>query len=397
MIAFRCLRGVSRLVKTQHRQIARSFKQQATFKGLRVVAVYSHNNGFGYDSQGDLVIVSPAIKGTEEQNFSAIQSTVHTRDEGAESVPFFDGDLWCEGRTDTRSIPSSRGNAPWAKPHHFRPRPYCGSAAAYSSLSGDGQSSGSSSIADVPLSLVIFDKDGTLIDVNSVWLKWMENYVVELEEATGLDLADRLYSAVGYCPTKNEYKDDGLLALATIADITDKIKEVLVEAGIEESEADSLVDKCCQDFDTGGEDMLEPLGNLTNIFKTLKSRGIKTAVCTADSRSGTMTALHRLGLTEMVDKIVCGDDNNSTPKPAPDNALHICNALDVPPSRTAVIGDTTADTGMGRSAGLGMTIGVLSGAGSKTGLEKDADVILSSVDEILGIVLPDEYRTSKQK
>ena len=289
------------------------------------------------------------------------------------------------------------GNAPWARPHHFRPRPHlCGSAAAYSSLSGDGCSSGSSAVSNLPLSLVIFDKDGTLIDVNSVWLKWMENYVVELEELTGLDLADRLYRAVGYCRTNKEYQDDGLLAHATIADITDKFKEVLIEAGIKEQKAHKLVDGCCVGFDTGGEDILEPLGNLPKIFRTLKSRGIKTAVCTADSRSGTMAALHRLGLTSMVDKIVCGDDHNSTPKPAPDNALHICDVLNVPPSQTAVIGDTTADTGMGRSAGLGMTIGVLSGAGSKRGLEKDADVILDSVDEILGIVLPNADRTSNQ-
>lgn len=372
---------------------------QATFKGLRVAAVYSHSSGFGYNSQGELVIVSPTgTKGTEGFVLKTIQP-IHTQDHEVEAIPLYDRDLWCEGRTGSpgTNTPSPRGNAPWAKPHHFRPRPYCGSAAAYSSFSGDGQSSGSSSVADVPLSLVIFDKDGTLIDVNSVWLKWMENYVVELEEATGLELADRLYSAVGYCRTNNEYQDGGLLAQATIADITDKMKEVLVQAGVDKEEANSLVNRCCSDFDTGGEDMLEPLGNLTNIFKTLKSRGIKTAVCTADSRSGTITALDRLGLTNMVDKIVCGDDHHSTPKPAPDNALHICNALNIPPSRTAVIGDTMADTGMGRSAGLGMTIGVLSGAGSKRGLEKDADVILGSVDEILGIVLPEENRTSEQK
>lgn len=280
----------------------------------------------------------------------------------------------------------SAGNASWAKANHFHHRVY-GSAAAYSTLSGDGCSSGAS--PTLPLSLIIFDKDGTLIDVNSVWLKWMERYVVELEEQTGLKLADKLYRAVGYCRTNKEYQDDGLLAHATIAEITDKFKEVLVEAGIDEDEAHDLVDTCCQDFDTGHTDMLEPLGNLPKIFQTLKSRGIKTAVCTADSRSGTMSALGRLGITNMVDKVVCGDDHNSTPKPAPDNALHICNVLNVPPNQTAVIGDTIADTGMGRSAGLGMTIGVLSGAGSRRGLERDADVILGSVDEILGYVLPD--------
>lgn len=49
------------------------------------------------------------------------------------------------------------------------------------------------------LFFVIFDKDGILIDVNIVWILWMENYVREFEEVIGFDLVDEMYKEVGYC------------------------------------------------------------------------------------------------------------------------------------------------------------------------------------------------------
>ena len=43
----------------------------------------------------------------------------------------------------------------------------------------------------------------------------------------------------------------------------------------------------------------------------LKERDIKIAICTSDSREGTIEFLERMGLESMVDIIVCGDDEVS--------------------------------------------------------------------------------------
>ena len=53
--------------------------------------------------------------------------------------------------------------------------------------------------------------------------------------------------------------------------------------------------------------------------------------------------------------------------------------LGVPAGRTAVVGDSPADMRMGRSAGAGMTIGVLTGVGSHADLDPLADLVLDSV------------------
>ena len=47
---------------------------------------------------------------------------------------------------------------------------------------------------------------------------------------------------------------------------------------------------------------------LIMIVIRLKERDIKIAICTSDSREGTVEFLERMGLQSMVDIIVCGDD-----------------------------------------------------------------------------------------
>jgi len=66
-------------------------------------------------------------------------------------------------------------------------------------------------------------------------------------------------------------------------------------------------------------------------------------------------------------------------KPAPDAVLALCAELGVPAARAAVIGDAPADLRMGRAAGAGLVIGVLTGVGDRATLEPLADAVLESV------------------
>lgn len=88
-----------------------------------------------------------------------------------------------------------------------------------------------------------------------------------------------------------------------------------------------MVNATWEDSDTSSSKTLKPLHNLRNLFETLKSHGVKIAICTADSRKGTEGALTALGLVDIVDIVVCGDDQGAQPKPSPHNALKICKAM----------------------------------------------------------------------
>ncbi len=86
-------------------------------------------------------------------------------------------------------------------------------------------------------------------------------------------------------------------------------------------------------------------------------------------------------IEDFITTMVCADDGIPT-KPAPDMMLTICQRMNVDPSKTMVIGDTTADMKMARAAGAGLVVGVLSGLSSAKDLIPYADVLIESVDAL---------------
>lgn len=93
-----------------------------------------------------------------------------------------------------------------------------------------------------------------------------------------------------------------------------------------------------------------------------------------------------------IDMIVCGDDPDTEPKPSPYNALKICRELGVSPDQAAMVGDTKADVGMGHAAKLGWTVGVLTGVCATNDLLPEAGHIISGVNDLLPLILPEDMR-----
>jgi len=48
--------------------------------------------------------------------------------------------------------------------------------------------------------LVVFDKDGTLIDFHFMWSGWVEDLAEGLERSTGAPIRAPLFSMMGYDP-----------------------------------------------------------------------------------------------------------------------------------------------------------------------------------------------------
>jgi len=101
-------------------------------------------------------------------------------------------------------------------------------------------------------------------------------------------------------------------------------------------------------------------------------------VATSDDRAPTQRTLDALGVSAMIDALVCADDGVAV-KPAPDMVLALCATLGIDPGRTAVVGDSPADLRMARAAGAVLVIGVLTGVGRPADLTPLADVVVDSV------------------
>ena len=232
--------------------------------------------------------------------------------------------------------------------------------------------------------LVIFDKDGTLIDFDLMWGRLAVAWVERLTAESGDDSLQReLYRSLGYDPAQQRTDPESPLAIATTAQLQTIVAVTLYRHGIPWTEAE---DRARLAFQTSADlplaTLIRPTGDVAGLMERLQGAGIRVAVVTTDHRAETDETLHILGITHLVDHMVCGDDGLPS-KPAPDMLLAACEQLGVNPARTVVVGDTTGDLLMAQRAGAGLKVAVLTGAGQETLLRAHADVVLRSIDEIV--------------
>jgi phosphoglycolate phosphatase len=229
------------------------------------------------------------------------------------------------------------------------------------------------------IDLVVFDKDGTLIDFHAMWSAWPEALASGLEAATGRDLRVPLFTALGYDETTERAVASGYLAATPMARIRDATRDILLGAGLRPAQADAALESAWHAPDP--VESATAVTDLVDLFTALRSSGRHIAVATSDDRAPTLRTLGAFGVDALVEATL-GADDGIPAKPAPDMVLAICELIAVAPARTAVVGDSAADLAMGRAAGVARCIGVLSGIGTVDDLAPLADVMLASIAEL---------------
>jgi len=227
--------------------------------------------------------------------------------------------------------------------------------------------------------LVVFDKDGTLIDFHAMWGGWVRTLAADLTRSTGLAVTDMLLDLLGVDRATGRVNPHGLLAATPMARIREAVVGALSSLGLGDAAAEVAVAEVWHAPDP--VELAHPLADLGLLLDELEARGIAVAIATSDNRQPTERTLEALGITDRIRGLTCADDGFRA-KPAPDGLLHLCSSIGVAPSRTAMVGDSPNDLAMGRSAGAGRVIGVLTGVGDRASLES-ADVILESVADLV--------------
>jgi len=243
-----------------------------------------------------------------------------------------------------------------------------------------GQGSASLSPLLEGIELVVFDKDGTLIDFHAMWGAWALELGRRLDGATRRPVAGDVFAAIGFDPVNNRVRSGAPLAVATNAAVAETIAAVVRRWCPSVAAARRAVETAW--FDPDPVTTAVSLADLPALFGELQASGRRIAVATTDDRGPTEATLRALGIREAVSAIACGDDGVGV-KPRPDMLLAICATVGIQPDRTAMIGDTPADLAMGRAAAAGRVIGVLSGVGERDDLAPLADAILGSVAELV--------------
>jgi phosphoglycolate phosphatase-like HAD superfamily hydrolase len=229
------------------------------------------------------------------------------------------------------------------------------------------------------IELVVFDKDGTLIDFQSMWGGWVRTLAEDLTRSTGFEVTGLLFDLLGVDRSTGLVHSHGLLAATPMARIREVVVDALASVGLGQAAAEAAVGAAWRAPDP--VELAHPLTDLAELFGALEERGITIAIATSDDREPTERTLAALGIGDRVAGLVCADDGLLV-KPAPDGVLHLCAAVRIAPDQTAVVGDSPLDLAMGHAAGVQRVVGVLTGVGDRASLAS-ADVVLESVADLM--------------
>lgn len=225
--------------------------------------------------------------------------------------------------------------------------------------------------------LLVFDKDGTLIEFHLMWGAWVDELAARLRASTGLEMRASLHALLGVDPATGLVDPHGLLAATPMSRIRERIGQSLTDAGMAPAAAAAALAEAWHAPDP--VDLARPTApDLPALLGRLRARVGHLAIATSDDRDPTERTLRALGVADHFEALACADDGHPV-KPAPDAVLVLCRALGVRPERTAVVGDAPADLRMARAAGARRAIGVLTGVGDRDTLTPLADLVLESI------------------
>ena len=235
---------------------------------------------------------------------------------------------------------------------------------------------------------VIFDKDGTLIDIHHYWtsmikiraslvaLKWFDNNERDRIESHLIDV-------MGVNLETGQMKPDGPVGVKPRPFNVGVVGDFVRKNGynISNSAVEELFKKADQ---TTSEDMLPLLKILPGVKELLiklKQCDIHSIIVSTDITIRAHKAMKTLKLDKYFTKIIGGDLVENS-KPAPDLAKLALSYVNCDVNQVAVIGDHPFDIMMGTSVNAGLNIGVLTGLSNSTMFDNLNCIVINDLTSI---------------
>jgi phosphoglycolate phosphatase len=222
---------------------------------------------------------------------------------------------------------------------------------------------------------VLFDKDGTLIDVNATWVPIYREALKQLF-ATDDQGAETLMEVAGYDRTTGKLKAGSPLAGGTNREIAAIWWPHLTGAAL-----DDHLEKLEHRFALMVRDKLVPLMPLEPILSDLRAMGLKLGVATNDSHLSARAHMTEVGVIEHFDDIIAAD-TVPVAKPAGNMIRRFADLTGLPAAAIAMVGDNHHDMEEARNGGAGLAIAVLSGNAGREDIAHLADYTIDSVADL---------------
>ncbi len=211
---------------------------------------------------------------------------------------------------------------------------------------------------------VLFDKDGTFIDLHYFWGKMTELRAREIIKRYSLDdiLFEKLCAYLGYDVATGKMLSDGITALYSRVKIIEIFKENLKELGVitTEDELTQIFDYVSDVFYQNINEYTKPIESAINFIKLLHSKGVKLGIVTSDSVVSTELTLKHFGWEYLFDAVI-GRESSPYTKESGEPTKLALKQLNANPKTTVMIGDAPMDYVSAQNAGIESIVLVATG------------------------------------
>ncbi len=232
---------------------------------------------------------------------------------------------------------------------------------------------------------ILFDKDGTFIDLHYFWGKMTELRAEEIIKRYRLEnsVKNNICLKLGYNTQTGEMLSNGITAMYSRQKIIAIFKNDLRDFGVytTELELEEIFDDVSNIFYKNMKDYTKPINEAIDFIKKIKKLNIKTGIVTSDSLESTKNTLIQFGWEELFD-VVLGRESTTGTKESGEPTKLALNLLKANPQNTVMIGDAPMDYISAKNAGIEQTILVATGQINEEKLRETSSYTANSLSQI---------------
>ena len=224
--------------------------------------------------------------------------------------------------------------------------------------------------------VVVFDKDGTLVDLDAVWFPPAQGWI-DAVASDHTELATALAERLGVDLDGRRLVPDSIAAASTFEHIGAETAAELAARGWSNDQIDAALVRAAAAVDHAlGSAEPTMLADVPMLFEHLLRRGVRLALLTSDDRDPTLEFLDWLGARHLLEAVVTATDIEH-PKPHPDGLRRIASQLATSTDRILMIGDSVFDRRAARAAGAWFVA-----VGHRSAAAQEADASVGCIDEL---------------